>query len=75
MYEYTIVEYFGPFGGQGGYGSITKSGIHRRSVAKAIANAKRGQFTTTINNGGGGVPILGEVILTKNGKVLLRKYL
>jgi hypothetical protein len=75
MYEYTITEYYGPFCGMGGYGSTTKTGIHRRSVAKAVANAKRGQFVSTANNGGGGVPILVIHKLIKNGKVLSIKDL
>lgn len=77
MFKCIITEHFGPFCGMGGYGSETKIGISR-SPKKAIEIAK-GRFPNYRHctnedpeSGlcGGGVPILGEFKLYKNGKLI-----
>lgn len=69
MFKCVITEYFGPFCGMGGYGSETKVGMSY-SPKQAVLKAKSYHKCTvsrTTNNGGGGVPILSEFRLYKNG--------
>ena len=76
MYKCVISEYFGPFCGMGGYGAEIKVGMSR-SPKQAVAKAKSFHNCTmshTVNNGGGGVPIMAEFSLYKNGKLIHNYY-
>lgn len=81
MFKCIITEHFGPSCGEGGYGSETKIGISN-SPKKAVALAK-GWFPSyrrSCNQNpvtgicGGGVPILGEFRLYKNGKLIADRF-
>jgi hypothetical protein len=83
MYKCIITEHFGPFCGQGGYGSITQIGMDRspkRAVWKArhwsVADGKatRNYRNRTECGAGGGVPILREFTLMHNNKVIMEVY-
>lgn len=67
MYSVTISEMFAcP------YGTKTHRGMHTRSVKKAFELAKKSK---PIYNGDfSGVPILLEVTIVKNGKIIFREY-
>jgi hypothetical protein len=81
MFTCIITDHFGPFCGQGGYGSETKIGMSR-SPKKAVAIANRDwpyrhvaiykTFNADPRTGicGGGVPIMRHFQLLKDGKVL-----
>lgn len=72
MFKCVVTEYFGPFCGMGGYGSESRIGMSR-SPKQAVAKAKSYRKCTlvrTTNNGGGGVPIMLEFRLYKNGKLI-----
>ena len=81
MFKCIVTEHFGPFNGYGGYGSITQIGMDR-SPAKAVAKAKAwnirdGKATRRYVNvspagAGGGVPIMKELKLYKNNKLIRR---
>lgn len=62
-----IVDHYGPFGGHGGYGTERRTGVHTRSIKRAVELAKRAPRIGSI---GGGVPILGEFRITVDGKVI-----
>ena len=86
MFKCVITEHFGPFCGEGGYGSETKIGMDRQSAKKAVAKAKAfwssdgSQICKTSNKDpetgicGGGVPIMREFKLYKNNKLIQYKY-
>ena len=83
MFKCVITEHFGPFCGQGGYGSITQIGMDR-SPAKAVAKAKawnikdgkaiRQYVNESPAGAGGGVPIMICSTLLKNGKVIKQTW-
>ncbi len=83
MFKCIVTEHFGPFCGMGGYGSITQIGMDR-SPAKAVAKAKAwaikdGKATRRYVNespagAGGGVPIMTDFTLLKNGKVIKQTW-
>ena len=83
MFKCVITEHFGPFCGEGGYGSITQIGMDR-SPAKAVAKAKAWDITDGkairqyVNESpagaGGGVPIMICSTLLKNGKVIKQTW-
>jgi len=81
MFKCVITEHFGPFCGRGGYGSETKIGISR-SPKKAVALAKgfHPNYRRSVGQDpvsgicGGGVPILGEFKLYKNGKLIADRF-
>jgi len=85
MFKCVITEHFGPFCGMGGYGSETKIGMHR-SPKEAVHRAKSwrsfdgSQIVRTSNEDpetgicGGGVPILREFSLYKNGKLISHNW-
>ena len=78
MFKCIITEHFGPFAGNGGYGSETKIGMSR-SPKQAVAKAKSFRDCTlrlTNNENsetgivGGGVPILLQFELYKNSELI-----
>jgi hypothetical protein len=81
MFKCEITETLGPFCGMGGYGSVTKIGMHR-SPKEAVRRAKSwssfdgSQIVRTENENpetgicGGGVPVLLEFKLYKNNKLI-----
>jgi hypothetical protein len=79
MFKCIITEHYGPFCGQGGWGSDSKIGMDR-SPKKAVEKAKAffprdgSQIRRVINptpaGAGGGVPILHEFRLFKNGELI-----
>ena len=83
MFKCIVTEHFGPFCGSGGYGSITQIGMDR-SPAKAVAKAKawaikdgkaiRRYVNESPAGAGGGVPIMTEFTLLKNGKVIKQTW-
>jgi hypothetical protein len=75
MYKVEIATVYGPFCGEGGYGTETCIGFDR-SVKRAFAKARgqdshrydRSQIVT--GSRGGGVPVLGMVRISHNGKII-----
>ena len=66
LFKFETTEHFGPMCGCGGYGSTTAIGFGsspKQAIAKSV-------IVKTVNDGGGGVPILKERRLYKNGKLL-----
>lgn len=84
MFKFERTEHFGPMCGQGGYGSEITIGFGRspkQAIAKVDTYRKyfwgRQRDTVivkTVNDGGGGVPILTECRLYKDGKLLKSWY-
>ena len=83
MFKCIITEHFGPFCGSGGYGSETIIGMDRspkRAVAKAERRVRNGYIRKTSNEHsdtgicGGGVPIMRQFKLLKDGKVLVNNW-
>jgi hypothetical protein len=75
MFKCVVTEYYGPFNGFGGYGSCTKVGFNRSPKrAVEIAKSRRPHAVSVTNNCGGGVPILGQFLLYKNGKLILDRW-
>ena len=84
MFKFVRTEHFGPLYGQGGYGSEITIGFGRspkQAIAKVDTYRKRlwGRqkdtvIVKTVNDGGGGVPILKECRLYKDGKLLKSWY-
>lgn len=74
MFKAYVAEHFGPFCGMGGYGGASGTAMHRspkRAFELAKANKNLAERTANI---GGGVPILGEAKLWKDGKLILNKF-
>ncbi len=84
MFKFVRTEHFGPLYGQGGYGSEITIGFGRspkQAIAKVDTYRKRllrrqrgAVIVKTVNDGGGGVPILKECRLYKDGKLLKSWY-
>jgi len=77
MFKCVIREHYGPFNGFGGYGSYTKVGFNRSAKrAVEIARIYHPHAVQATNQNpdtgicGGGVPILGQFELYKNGKLI-----
>jgi hypothetical protein len=80
MYKCITITFFGPCGGEGGYGSITQIGMDRCSPKRAVWKASHwsvsdGKATRNYVNqqpwgAGGGVPILRHFQLIKDNKVI-----
>lgn len=81
MYKAEIMTVYGPFCGEGGYGTETFTAFDR-SPKKAFEKARGcnrhrldGSRTCKLtNNGGGGVPVLGCSKLYFNGKLILENW-
>lgn len=81
MFKAEVCTVYGPFCGQGGYGTETFIAFDK-SPKRAFEKA-RGNFQHRIdgsrqckltNNGGGGVPVLGCIRLFQNGKLILENW-
>lgn len=75
MFKCVITEHFGPFCGMGGYGSEIRIGMDRspkRAVekAKAFGPNDGSQIRRSVNDGGGGVPIMREFRLYRGSKLI-----
>ena len=75
MFKVIITEWFGPFGGKGGYGSeriVAFGKSPKIAKERATLHKHRNSVIRQVhNNCGGGVPILGSFILMKDNKVLI----
>jgi len=72
LYKVEITEVFGPFCGQGGYGVQRGTALSKRSVARAVRQAREA-FRQHKPNGehfGGGVPVAGTFKIWANGQLI-----
>jgi hypothetical protein len=77
MIRVEITEAFGPFNGMGGYGEQRGVGLHRKSVKRAVALAKREFNLHGKRHGGhfgGGVPVMGSMTVHIDGRLVLEKF-
>jgi len=81
MFKCVVTEHYGPFNGFGGYGSYSTVGFNRSPKrAVEIAKSRRPHAVSATNQNpdtgicGGGVPILNQIVLYKNGKLILNNW-
>lgn len=65
MFFVEIKETYGPFCGMGGYGTMTG-----RCMSKSINKAWKHANKHKTGDMGGGVPVLLEIVIMKNGKII-----
>ena len=76
MFRAQSFEAFGPFCGRGGYGTIIGVGwgkSPRQAISESIRRMREDENRKADENGivAGGVPIIDEIEVTKNGKPFL----